>query len=71
MRRRKNREEDARIPVFEALLPCLCPLGSWGLNLLLILLRASLSFFLLQALECLFKAPSVKSFVKKLVRMYM
>ena len=31
----------------------------------------SFSLFLLQALECLFKAPSVKSFVKKLVRIYM
>jgi len=31
----------------------------------------SFSLFLLQAFECLFKAPSVKSFVKKLVRIYM
>jgi len=39
-KKKKNGEEDARIPVFETLLPFLCP---WGVNLLLILFRASLS----------------------------
>lgn len=39
--------------------------NSLGKGLSLALQQYGLLFFLLQALECLFKAPSVKSFVKK------